>query len=211
MTVPFPFRLYLVVSSESTLGRPLEQLVVQAVMGGVDLVQLREKGIPTPLFLERALRLREVLDRYGVPLIINDNLEVAMAVQAHGIHVGNSDVAPSYIKAKWPECKGLGRSVEYLGQLRDKETQLADCLGISPVFRTPTKTDTITEWGLHGLAKIRGMTDKPLVAIGNMNATNAQEVIRAGADCLAVVSAICHAPDPQRAAFGIREQIEKAL
>lgn len=211
MPKPFLSRLYLVISQEACAGRDLVTIAEKAIEGGVDLVQLREKNLMLPEFIQTAQRLREMLDRHGVPLIINDNVEVAKACGAYGIHVGNSDMPPSQIKTQWPDCNMLGYSVEYMEQLENHEIQYADYLGISPVFTTATKTDTVTEWGLEGIKAIRKRTDKPLVAIGNMNEDNAFDVIKAGADCLAVVSAICGANNPARAAETIRNQIEKAL
>jgi thiamine-phosphate pyrophosphorylase len=211
MPNPFLSRLYLVVSQEACLDRDLVMVTEQAVKGGVDLVQLREKTLTLPEFTQTAIRLKAMLDSYNVPLIINDNIEVARASGAFGIHVGNSDIPPSQVKAQWADCNLLGYSIEYMEQLSNSEIQYADYLGISPVFSTSTKTDTVTEWGLEGIQAIRQQTNKPLVAIGNMNKNNAFDVIKAGADCLAVVSAICGADDPAKAAEAIRNQIEKAL
>ncbi len=207
----FPYRLYLVMGEADCNGRDITWIADQAIKGGVQLVQLREKHKDFKNFIRTALLLKEILDKYNVPLIINDNLDVAMACNAAGLHVGNNDILPSAALQNWPECKLLGYSIEYAEQLTNPEIPYANHLGISPVFNTPTKTNTVTEWGLDGIAKIRSLTDKPLVAIGNMNAFNACEVIRAGADCIAVVSAICAADNPAKAAEKIRIQIEKAL
>lgn len=211
MGLEFPYRLYLVISQGDCAGRNLVDVAEQAVAGGVDIVQLREKDVPTEVFVERALRLKEVLAKDNVPLIVNDDLEVARAVDAFGIHVGNKDIPPTEIRASWegPHC--LGYSIEYLEQLHTDETRASDYLGVSPVFSTATKTDTVTEWGLKGIEQIRSLTDKPLVAIGSINANNAFEVVKAGSDCLAVVSAICKAHDPAKAAWALRNEIEKAL
>ncbi|MDW7693177.1 thiamine phosphate synthase [Flammeovirgaceae bacterium SG7u.111] len=206
----FPYRLYLVVSESDCLGKDFLEVTEEAIKGGVDIVQLREKNISSPAFLTKALRLKEITDRYGVPLIINDDLAVAMQVQASGIHVGNNDLAPTHIRTEWKKCGLLGYSIEYLPQLSNRETEVSDYLGISPVFSTPTKQDTVTEWGLEGVEKIRSLTSKPLVAIGRMSISNAYEVVKAGADCIAVVSAICQAKDPAKAAFELKNQIEKA-
>jgi len=211
MCSPFTFRLYLVISEADCAGRDLVRVAEQAVLGGVDLVQLREKHAAPEIFLRKAERLQAMLATYEVPLIINDNLDVAIQSQAFGIHVGRSDCSPAHIRSVWKGCRSLGYSIEHLDQLQTKDAQLSDCFGISPVFKTSTKTDTVTEWGLDGIRTIRQRTDKPLVAIGRINADNAADVIRAGADCLAVVSAICQAPDPQRAAREIRSQIDLAL
>jgi len=207
----FPYRLYLVISEESCLGRNMYRVAEEAIRGGVDIVQLREKTASVKEFTEKARKLREVLDRYKVPLIINDNLEVAREVDAFGIHVGNKDMPPTRVRELWSKQTCVGYSIEYLTQLANNETRVSDYLGLSPVFNTRTKTDTVTEWGISGVHLIRQLTDKPLVAIGNMNAANAREVMRAGADCIAVVSAICGAENPGRAAEIIRSQIENAL
>lgn len=207
----FPYKLYLVISEEGCAGRDFLQVAEQAILGGVDIVQLREKKASNSQFIEIASRLQEVLAKTDTPLIINDNLEVAQHVGAFGIHVGNNDVTPSQIRAVWKDCKSIGYSIEYLAQMKSKEVAASDCLAVSPVFKTPTKVDTITEWGLEGISQIRRETDKPLIAIGNMNSDNVFEVVKAGADCIAVVSAICAAKDPAKAAFTLRNQIEKAL
>ena len=211
MEKPFPYQLYLVISEEACLGRNFLEVAEAAVQGGVDLVQLREKNDTPQEFLNKAFELKELLDRYEVPLIINDNLEIATQCKAAGIHVGNSDMLPTTIRKSWESCTILGYSIEYLEQLYNEQTYTSDYLGISPVFSTSTKTDTVTTWGFDGVQKIRSITQKPLVAIGNMNASNARQVVEAGADCIAVVSAICAAPKPKNAAQLLRKEIQKGL
>lgn len=207
----FPYRLYLVLAAESCAGRDFVAVAEAAVRGGVDLVQLREKTADAATFQARAERLAGRLARYSVPLLINDNLAVARQAGAAGLHVGLSDLPPTQVRAAWPGCNLLGYSIEYAHQLASAEAAAADYLGISPVFSTPTKLDTVTEWGLAGVQAIRAATAKPLVAIGNINARNAQAVVQAGADCVAVVSAICQAPDPERAAAALRQAVERGL
>lgn len=207
----FPFKLYLVISEEGCAGRDFLQVAEQAILGGVDIVQLREKKASNSQFTEKAFRLQDVLIKTDTPLIINDNLEVAQQVGAYGIHVGNNDLKPSFIRSVWKNCQSIGYSIEFLEQLNNKEAEVSDCLAVSPVFRTITKKDTVTEWGLEGVAQIRKLTDKPLIAIGNMNSENVSDVIKSGADCIAAASAICLAKDPMKEASKIRNQIEKAL
>lgn len=206
----FPYQLYLVISETDCAGKNFLEVAEQAILGGVDIIQLREKNSSTSSFLQKALQLIEITEKYNIPLIINDNIEVAEKVNAAGIHVGNSDASPVDLR-KQPliQNKMIGYSIEYLSQLENEQTSVSDYLGISPVFKTSTKTDTITEWGLGGVAKIRSLTDKPLVAIGSIHMGNAREVIQAGADCIAVVSAICSAPDPQKAAYELKNEILK--
>ena len=211
MNSAFPYRLYLVISEADCKGRDIVWVTEQAIKGGVQVLQLREKHKSFEAFAKVAFRLKNMLDNYNVPLIINDNIDVALVCGARGLHVGNTDLPPSLVMQQWPKCTMLGYSIEYIEQLYKDEVSHATHLGISPVFSTPTKTNTVTEWGLKGIAKIRTLTNKPLVAIGRMNADNAYGVITAGADCIAVVSAICGAEDPANAAAAIRNQIEKAL
>lgn len=207
----FPYRLYLVTDEASCMGRDLFAVVEAAVKGGVDLVQLREKNTSSGIFLDKARRLKDLLDKYNVPLIINDNLHVARACEAAGIHVGASDEQPSMIRQQWKGCGVLGYSLEHETQVQSAEAHLSDYLALSPVFSTPTKKNTVTEWQLEGISSVRSVSSKPLVAIGGMNELNAGEAIGAGADCIAVISAICSRPYPALAAERLREEIEKAL
>lgn len=206
----FPYQLYLVISEQDCRGINYLHVAERAIIGGVDIIQLREKELTTHLYLAKARQLKEITDKYGIPLIINDNLEVAQELGAAGIHVGNHDISPSHIRKAWYSPRPLvGYSIENLEQLKNEQIPLSDYLGISPVFNTETKKDTITEWGLEGIVNIRQRTDKPLVAIGNIHIQNARRVIQAGADCLAVVSAICGSENPEKAAFELKNEILK--
>lgn len=206
----FPYLLYLVISENDCKERDLFKVAKQAIFGGVDIIQLREKNSNENDFLEKAKQLKEITDKYNIPLIINDNFQIAQQVKAAGIHVGTSDLSPVIIREQWKEEKKIiGYSIEYLEQLNNNQTELSDYLGISPIFKTDTKKDTITEWGLDGLTKIRQLTNKPLVAIGNMNLKNAKAVQNAGADCIAVVSAICGASNPEKAAYELKNELLK--
>ncbi|MFC3198001.1 thiamine phosphate synthase [Parapedobacter deserti] len=207
----FPYRLYLVLSEADCRGRNPLWVAEEAILGGVDIIQLREKHASNDVFQKKATQLKAVTDRYGIPLIINDNLTVAMAVGAFGIHVGRQDIPPSEVRNAWPDCRLLGYSIERLAQLQHSETAVADCLGVSPIFRTATKTDTIAEWGITGIRQLRNLTGKPLIAIGRMNRENVADAIRAGADCVAVVSAICATDSPRTAATELKELINNAI
>lgn len=192
--------LYLVTDRDLCMGRPLEDIVRQAVEGGVTMVQLREKHASTRFFIEEALRIKQLLAPYGVPLLINDRVDVALAVEANGVHVGQEDMPYPLARRLMGEKAIIGLSIETEEQLREAEAWDVDYLSVSPVFFTPTKTDTKGAWGLEGLARVRQLSRHRLVAIGGINASNAEAVVRAGADSLAVVSAICVAPDPRLAA-----------
>ena len=204
----FPYPLYLVISETDCKHGSLTEVTEAAIKGGVDILQLREKSATTAEFIQKATTIKQITDHYKIPLIINDNLDVAIAVDAAGIHVGNKDLSPVEIRRRWKSPgKLIGYSIEYLEQLDYEQTREADYLGISPIFNTPTKQDTVTEWGLEGIASIRLITTKPLIAIGSMNLQNAGMVIDAGADSIAVVSAICGAKDPMQAAAALKKEI----
>ncbi|WP_315054682.1 thiamine phosphate synthase [Chryseobacterium indoltheticum] len=206
----FPYQLYLVISEKDCLWKDFLEVAKKSILGGVDIIQLREKNTSTEDFFRKALALKEITDKYNIPLIINDNFEVAEKIGSAGIHVGNNDKSPSSLRNElFFKHKIIGYSIEYLSQLESINTELSDYLGISPIFSTDTKKDTVTEWGLEGLSKIKSLTEKPLVAIGNINSSNAASIIKAGADALAVVSAICSTQNPEKAAYEIKNEILK--
>ena len=201
------YSLYLVTDRTLSLGRSTVEVVAAAVSGGVTCVQLREKHCSTREFLEEARRVRELLVGTGVPLIINDRLDVALAVAADGVHLGQNDMHISDARRLVGERLVIGISAESVADAIRAEAEGADYIGVSPVFTTPTKMDTAPPLGLEGLREIRRAVSLPLVAIGSIRHDNAAEVLRAGADGLAVVSAIVSAPCPRTAAAALRQQI----
>ena len=205
------YELYLVTDRGLSQGRPLEEVILQAVQGGVSIVQLREKEASTRFFIEEAQRVKQLLAPFHVPLIINDRVDVALAVEADGVHIGQNDMPYPLARRLLGPRAIIGLSVETMDQVLEAEAYNVDYLGVSPIFPTPTKTDTLGAWGLEGLAEVRRVSRHRLVAIGGLNASNAAEVIRAGADGIAVVSAICAAPDPRRAAEDLARVIRAAL
>jgi thiamine-phosphate pyrophosphorylase len=203
------FRLYLVTDQGLSLGRPLEWIVEEAVRGGVTAVQLREKSCPIPDYVDMARCLQKVLEPSGVPLIINDRADVALAVGAAGVHLGQDDMPPGEARKLLGPDAVLGLSVETPDQAAAADHLDVDYLGVSPIFPTPTKTDLVTSWGLQGLRLLRARSRHRLIAIGGINSSNAAAVMEAGADGIAVVSAICSAPDPEAAARALRRIIDR--
>lgn len=202
--------LYLVTDRVLALGRPLEEVVTEAVRGGVTAVQLREKECSTREFIELARRVKETLEPFDVPLLINDRADVAIAAGADGLHIGQSDIGYADARRLLGADAIIGVSVDTAEQGAAAETLDADYLGVGPIFPTQTKTDTASAWGLEGLRRFRPRSAHVLVAIGGINESNAAEAIRAGADGIAVVSAICSAPDVRAAAQRLRELIDDA-
>ncbi|MFS8495561.1 MAG: thiamine phosphate synthase [Actinomycetes bacterium] len=203
--------LYLVTDRGLAGDRPLEEVVLAAVEGGAGVVQLREKELATRAFVESARRLKALLEPRGIPLIVNDRVDVALAAGADGVHLGQEDMAYPDARALLGPDAIIGLSVETPEDVREAEGFDVDYLGVSPIFPTPTKSDTKGAWGLDGLAEVRRMSRHRLVAIGGLNATNAADAIRAGADAVAVVSAICAAADPRRAAEELAAVVDAAL
>ncbi len=193
-------KLYLVTDRELSRGRELEWIVAEAVKGGATMVQLREKDIDTREFIELARRLQPILHEAGVPLIINDRVDVALAVDADGVHIGQSDMPYDIARRLLGPEKIIGLSVENLDEVREANSLDVDYIGVSPVYATATKTDTAPPFGLDGLREAVRITRHPAVAIGGMNARTAPDVLKTGVDGIAVVSAICSADDPRTAA-----------
>ncbi len=172
------------------------------------MVQVREKSLGRKSFIAEARTLRELCHVRSVPLIVNDDIDVARAANADGVHLGQSDASVDEAREKLGVDAIIGLSIETLAQAHAAVALEVDYLAVSPVFATPTKTDIAEPLGLAGLRAIRAITDKPLVAIGGINLANARGVLQAGADGLAIVSAIMAAPDPCHAArrFGALRQ-----
>ncbi|MDD4637393.1 MAG: thiamine phosphate synthase, partial [Bacteroidales bacterium] len=144
----FDLSLYLVTDRSLALDRSLEYVVEEAVQGGISMVQLREKDCTTKEFYELAMRLKKVLEPYHVPLIINDRVDIALACDAEGVHIGQSDMPYAIARKLLGKEKIIGLSVENLQDAIDANAFDIDYIGISPVFNTATKTDTATALGL---------------------------------------------------------------
>ena len=201
-------KLYLVTDRELSLGRSLEEVVSEAVKGGVTVVQLREKDASTGEFIELARRLMKLLKPLRIPLIINDRVDVALAVDADGVHIGQCDMSYEDARRLLGPDKIIGLSVESFEDIEAANALDVDYIGISPVYGTPTKTDTAEPFGLEGLHKAVQMSAHPTVAIGGMNASPIAEVMAAGTDGVAVVSAICSAEKIRKATSDLRAIVE---
>ena len=204
------YTLYLVTDRALSRGRRTAEIVRAAVAGGVTCVQLREKNCGTREFIDEARAVQAALQGTGVPLIVNDRADVALAIGADGVHLGQQDMAIADARRLGPSGWIIGVSAESVADAARAELEGADYIGASPIFATPTKTDHAPPLGLEGLRAMRAAVKIPLVAIGGIHAGNAQEVILAGADGLAVVSAIVSADSPRAAAAELRHEVENS-
>ena len=208
MKRPRDWSLYLVTDRALAGARSLIEVALAAVRGGVTAVQLREKNCATREFVELGRDLKTLLAPLGVPLIVNDRVDVALAIGADGVHLGQSDM--DYDTARrllGPEAV-IGLSVETMHQAEQAENLTVDYLGVGPVFATATKPDAAAPWGLESLAALRKTSKHVLVAIGGIDVANTPGVIEAGADGVAVVSALCAAADVELAARRFRDAIK---
>lgn len=209
MTHPSGWDVYLVTDRSFSRERSTLEIVQAAVRGGVSVVQLREKDLCTRDFYLEATRIREFLRSVKVPLIINDRIDIALAVHADGVHLGQEDMPIKIARKILGPDRIIGLSVNQPEEINEESFEFADYLAISPVFSTATKSDITPPWGLEGLRRARGLTDLPLVAIGSMTVENATEVVVAGADCLAVVTAIVSADDPAEATRALVKRVQE--
>lgn len=203
--------LYLVTDRAHLAGRELADVVRAAIAGGVSCVQLREKDAPGGEFVRAAEELLAVTRPQGVPLIINDRVDVMLATDADGVHVGQEDISAGPARRMIGPDKILGVTVSSLAELRQAIADGADYVGANAVFSTPTKTDTGAPTGLEGLRELCETSSVPVVGIGGISAQNAGDVIAAGADSVAVVRAIMAAEDPKAAARELRSIVDGAL
>ncbi len=191
------YRLCLVTDRDLARGRSLRSIVAAAVRGGVSMVQLREKSASTRTFLDEAESLRACLAGSGVPLIINDRVDVALAVDADGVHVGQSDMPVAVVRRLIGPGKLIGLSITSAEEMARPDAQEADYLGIGPVHPQMTKSDAATPLGHAGFGVLRRMTAKPVLAIGGVKPRDVVPLRAEGASGFAVVSAIMAAEDPE--------------
>lgn len=195
--------VYLIVGPESTRGRPLLDVVAAAVAGGATAVQLRWKDAPARAFVEEARRLATALRPRGVPLIVNDRVDVAIAAGADGVHVGQDDMAPADVRRMVGPEMLVGLSITCRADVAGLDPAIVDYAGVGPVFATPSKEDATPPLGLAETAEICRALEVPTVAIGGIGIANARAVLDTGVDGLAVISAICSADDPRTAAAAL--------
>lgn len=187
------------VTDRAWLGeQSLAMQVEECIKGGATFVQLREKELDEEAFLAEAKRVKKITDAYHIPFVINDNVEVALACGADGVHIGQNDLPASEVRRMIGSTKILGVSVQSVEQAIEAEKSGADYLGVGAVFSTSTKKDA-TAVSFDALQEICHAVSIPVVAIGGINEKNAGELCGSGIDGIAVVSAIFSKPNIQQA------------
>jgi thiamine-phosphate pyrophosphorylase len=184
------------------------KILEEALKGGVTIIQLREKSRSTHSFYKRALKTKIICQAYNVPLLINDRIDIALAVHADGVHIGQTDMPYAAARALLGNTKIIGLSVSNILQAIQAENLNADYIGISPIFDTSTKkSDLASALGIEGLKMIRPLFSKPIVCIGGIHKGNAADIIKNGTDGVALISAISQAENPLKETQKLKEII----
>lgn len=208
----FDASLYVITDKKLAGKKSIVDVVRQAIQGGATIIQLRDKNASDEEMISTGKELLKIT-KGEIPLIINDNVKVAMAIGAQGIHVGQKDMPASKAKEMIKDTMILGVSANTVEEAIKAERDGADYIGAGPVFPTSTKSDAGPSIGLDGLRNIKKAVSIPVIAIGGISSGNAEEVIKI-ADGIAVVSAVMAADDPERATeklFNIIKKIKKPL
>lgn len=214
--MPVDLRLYAIVDPEHAGGRSLPDLAKLVAAGGATLVQLRDKRSDTRVMVDTARAVKAALAPFGVPLLINDRVDVALAAGADGVHVGQTDMAPDDARRLLGPEAIIGLSIKTVALAEAAPIDLIDYVGIGGVYATTSKDNPNPPIGVDGLRRIvdvfrRRDSKFPSCAIAGINAANAGATIAAGADGVSVISALSLAADPTVAAKSMRAVVDEAL
>ncbi len=206
---PATWRTYLVTGAAHSAGRDTPSVVADALAGGIDVVQLRDKGVSARERYQTGCRLREQTEKAGVPLVVNDRIDLAQAIDADGVHLGQSDLPLHVARDQLGSSAIIGVSASTVTEARAAETAGANYLGVGAVFGTTSKdvSDDENGIGTERIEAIADAVDIPVIGIGGIDASNAASVVDAGATGVAVISAITAADDPQAATTELREAV----
>jgi len=202
--------LYVLTDKNLSRGRSHAEVVRAAIAGGATAIQYREKEASTREMVESARELREVCRAAGVLFIVNDRVDVAMAVDADGVHVGQDDMPADLVRALIGPDKVIGVSAGNVPDALRAQADGADYLGVGAIYATATKADAGAPTGLAVLTEIRRHVKLPIVGIGGINLANTAAVIKAGADGISVVSAVVSADDVEQAARRLQEEVRRS-
>lgn len=207
MTTEF-YKLMLVTHRQEQPLADYLQFIKTCIASGVTSVQLREKGATRAFLLDYACQLKTLLDQFHIPLIINDNVELALEIDAHGVHLGQSDGSPLVARRRLGANKWIGLSIETGQELVEANACEVNYVAASAVFPTNNKANICKVWSAAGLSALAKNSVHPVVAIGGVNQHNIQEVMTAGAKGVAVIAALHDAANPSEMAAHLRELVE---
>ncbi len=201
------FHLYVITGEQFYPGKHFADVVEEAIQGGADIVQLREKNKTKKELYSMALTLRELTLKYNVPFIVNDHIDIALAVDAEGVHLGQDDLPLREARKLMGPKKIIGISTHALNEALEAQREGADYIGAGPVFETKSKVDVVDPVGLSYIEEVAASISIPFVAIGGIKLHNLNQVLAAGAERICVISAIVGADDVKKAAESFSQQI----
>lgn len=204
------YSLYLVTDRGILKGRDILEAIEESILGGVTIIQLREKTASKDEFLKLAKEVKGITDKYSIPLIINDNVEIAKAIDADGVHLGQSDEELTRAREILGDRKIIGISVGNVEEAKLAEKNGADYLGIGAVFYTDSKKDINEPMGIAGLKRIVKSVNIPNVAIGGIHLSNVKEVMETGTDGIAVISEILSKENIREATVNLKKRLKKS-
>ena len=202
------FALYVITDRQQTRGRPLSEVAEAALRGGAGAIQLREKDLPPRDLYPLALELRRLTRHYGARLLINDRIDVALAVEADGIHFTTSSLPTAAARQLVGPARLIGVSTHTLAEAREAVAGGADFVVFGPVFFTPSKAPYGEPVGLEALHAVCSAVALPILAIGGIKKANLDQAMEAGADGIAVISAVIAADDPEAASRDLLATLE---
>jgi thiamine-phosphate pyrophosphorylase len=205
MNQPVDYSLYVITDQRTAGGRPLVEVVQAAIRGGATVIQLRLKESSTREMLSLGRQLHELTRRAGLPLIVDDRVDVALALQAEGVHLGQKDMPAEVARRLIGPDRILGVSARSVAEAKEAEAAGADYLGVGDIFGTTSKPDAGAPIGIERFAEIVSSVSIPVVGIGGITLENAALVMQSGAAGVAVISAVIGAPDPEAAARRLRQ------
>jgi len=203
------FSLYLITDSHQTDGRPLTEVVRQALSGGVRCVQMREKDLSSTELYRLAVELRTVTREFGAKLIINDRLDIALAVEADGVHIGINSLPVAEVRRMLGSKMLIGYSAHEIGEAMLAEAAGADFLTFGPLYFTPSKSPFGEPCGVNKMTEIAQEMKIPVFALGGISYDNVSEALNTGVAGIAVISALIAADDPRSAAASLLKKMEK--
>jgi thiamine-phosphate pyrophosphorylase len=203
------YGLYVVTDEALSKGLTHLQIAERAVRGGATVIQLRDKSLGGRELLAMALKIKKITKKVGALFIVNDRLDVALASGADGVHLGQDDLPLKDALRLVPKGYIIGITVHDVAEALVAQKGGASYLGLSPIFQTGSKDDAGAACGLQMIKDVKKRVSIPVVGIGGINASNAREVLEAGADGIAVISAVVGQPDVEKAARGLKDQVDK--
>ncbi|TKD70112.1 thiamine phosphate synthase [Pseudalkalibacillus hwajinpoensis] len=205
------FQLYVITGEEFHPTRDVVEVMEEAIQGGADLIQLRDKTNSKRIVLDKAMRLRELTRKYNIPFIVNDHIDIAIAVDADGIHLGQDDMPLNLAREIVGKDKIIGLSTHRIEEAREAERGGADYIGAGPIFSTKSKSDVVDPVTTSYLKEVVSEISIPFVAIGGIKLHNVDEVVSAGANRICVISEVVGSVDVKGTCELFVQKIEKRV